>query len=122
VSASTLLALLPELGDVRDGQAAALAGVTPLNHDSGQHRGARHIAGGRPAVRRVLFYMAAVCASQRNPILAAFYQRLRANGKPDGRQTSAERHQSEIADGFEFESHLRERGDVVVSSCGWRPR
>jgi transposase len=81
VSAYTLLALMPELGAVHDHQAAALVGVAPFNHDSGQHRGQRHIAGGRPAVRRVL-YMAAVSASQHNPILTDFYQRLRRNGKP----------------------------------------
>jgi transposase len=81
VSKLTVLALMPELGQITDSQAAALAGVAPLNHDSGQYRGQRHIVGGRAAVRRVL-YMAALTASQHNPILAAFYQRLRKNGKP----------------------------------------
>lgn len=81
VCAVTVLALVPELGHVAGNQAAALAGVAPMNHDSGQYRGQRHITGGRPAVRRVL-YMAALSASQHNPILAAFYQRLRQNGKP----------------------------------------
>jgi transposase len=81
VSAFTLLALLPELGSLRDAQASALAGVAPLNRDSGQFRGQRHIHGGRAAVRRVL-YMAALAATLHNPILKAFYQRLRANGKP----------------------------------------
>jgi transposase len=81
VSAFTLLALLPELGAVSDRQAAALAGVAPFNRDSGTYRGQRHIRGGRSPVRRVL-YMAALTASHHNPILAAFYQRLRASGKP----------------------------------------
>jgi transposase len=81
VSAFTLLALLPELGTLRDGQAASLAGVAPLNRDSGQFRGQRHIHGGRGAVRRVL-YMAALTATVHNPILKAFYLRLRQNGKP----------------------------------------
>jgi transposase len=54
VTALTVLALLPELGALSDGQAAALAGVAPMNRDSGQHRGQRHIHGGRAAVRRVL--------------------------------------------------------------------
>jgi transposase len=81
VSAFTVLALLPELGRITDNQASALAGVAPLNHDSGQYRGQRHIAGGRAAVRRVL-YMAALTACRRNPILTAFYKRLRNNGKP----------------------------------------
>lgn len=80
VTALTVLALLPELGSLTDGQAAALAGVAPLNRDSGQHRGQRHIQGGRAAVRRVL-YMAALTATVHNPILKAFYTRLRAAGK-----------------------------------------
>ena len=81
VTALTVLALLPELGSLTDGQTAALAGVAPMNRDSGQHRGQRHIHGGRAAVRRVL-YMAALTATVHNPILKTFYTRLRAAGKP----------------------------------------
>ncbi len=81
VSALTVLALLPELGRVGDAQASALVGVAPLNHDSGQFRGQRHIHGGRAALRRVL-YMAALAAARHNPILKAFYLRLREKGKP----------------------------------------
>ncbi len=81
VSALTVLALLPELGRVGDAQASALVGVAPLNHDSGQFRGQRHIHGGRAALRRVL-YMAALAATRHNAILKAFYQRLRDHGKP----------------------------------------
>ncbi len=81
VTALTVLALLPELGRIGDAQASALVGVAPLNHDSGQFRGQRHIHGGRAAVRRVL-YMAALAAIRHNEILKAFYQRLRLNGKP----------------------------------------
>jgi transposase len=81
VTALTMLALLPELGKIGDAQASALVGVAPLNHDSGQFRGQRRIHGGRAAVRRVL-YMAALAAICHNPILKAFYLRLRENGKP----------------------------------------
>jgi transposase len=81
VSALTVLALLPELGRVGDAQASALVGVAPLNHDSGQFRGQRHIHGGRAALRRVL-YMAALAATRHNPILKTFYLRLRDRGKP----------------------------------------
>lgn len=81
VSALTVLALLPELGRIGDAQASALVGVAPLNHDSGQFRGQRHIHGGRAAVRRVL-YMAALAATRHNAILKAFYLRLRERGKP----------------------------------------
>jgi transposase len=76
-----LLAALPELGTLQRGQAAALAGLAPYNHDSGPQRGQRHIAHGRPLARRAL-YMAALVAARYNPVLRLFYQRLRAAGKP----------------------------------------
>ncbi|MCW5548042.1 MAG: IS110 family transposase [Opitutaceae bacterium] len=81
VTASTLLAELPELGQLTRNEAGALAGVAPINRDSGTHRGRRTIRGGRIKVRRVL-YMAATVAARFNPILKAFYQRLVAAGKP----------------------------------------
>ena len=68
VLAHTVLALIPELGQLGAPQAAALAGVAPFACDSGEHKGRRHIFGGRSAVCRVL-YMAAVSASQHNRIL-----------------------------------------------------
>jgi transposase len=80
LSAVTALALCPELGTLSRGQAAALLGVAPFNHDSGQLHGSRHIAGGRYRLRCAL-YMAALSAVRANPILRSFYQRLRANGK-----------------------------------------
>jgi transposase len=81
LTAWTLLATLPELGTLQRGQAAALAGLAPYNHDSGPKRGQRHIAHGRPAARAAL-YMAAVVASRCNPVLKPLYQRLKAAGKP----------------------------------------
>ncbi|HZL44693.1 MAG TPA: IS110 family transposase [Opitutaceae bacterium] len=81
VTASTLLAELPELGTLSRNESGALAGVAPYNRDSGEHRGRRTIRGGRVKVRRVL-YMAALVAARYNPILKAFYQRLVAAGKP----------------------------------------
>ena len=80
LSATALVALMPELGSLSATQAAALAGVAPFNRDSGQHRGQRHIAGGRSQVRSVL-YMAALVASRHNPVLKSLYLRLLANGK-----------------------------------------
>lgn len=76
----TLIALLPELGTLNRQRIAALAGVAPFNDDSGRHTGERHIAGGRTAVRTVL-YMAALVGIRHNPVLKVFYQRLRAKGK-----------------------------------------
>jgi transposase len=77
----TLLAELPELGRVSHKEIAALVGVAPLNRDSGTLRGKRLVYGGRAPVRAVL-YMAALVASKCNPVIRAFYQRLRAAGKP----------------------------------------
>ena len=77
----TLLAELPELGRLSHKQIAALVGVAPLARDSGTLRGRRLVYGGRAPVRAVL-YMAALVASRRNPVIRAFYERLRAAGKP----------------------------------------
>lgn len=81
ILAATLLAYVPELGKIKSAQLSALIGVAPHPKDSGKNRAPRHVRGGRSQVRHVL-YMAAVCAVRFNPILAAFYQRLKANGKP----------------------------------------
>jgi transposase len=81
VLAATLLAYLPELGEVADSTAASLVGVVPYAKDSGTSPKPRHIRGGRGTVRHVL-YMAALAAIRSNPILREFYQRLRAAGKP----------------------------------------
>ena len=80
ITAATVLAELPELGRISNAAASALVGVAPCNRDSGDHTGARHIAGGRKEVRGAL-YMATLSAVQYDPILKAFYQRLRAAGK-----------------------------------------
>ncbi len=81
VLAATLLAYLPELGVLEDRQIAALVGVAPHAHDSGETSHPRHAHGGRVVVRNVL-YMAAVASTQHNLILSAFYQRLLSEGKP----------------------------------------
>ncbi|MFC3713975.1 transposase [Sphingoaurantiacus capsulatus] len=72
---------MPELGHLTRTEIASLAGLAPFDRDSGQYRGQRRIAGGRPRVRRAL-YAAALPASFRwNPALVDIYTRLRANGK-----------------------------------------
>jgi transposase len=81
VLASTLLANLPELGELERKAIAALVGVAPLSRDSGRWRGQRQIWGGRAPVRAAL-YMAALVGTRFNPVLRAFYQRLLAAGKP----------------------------------------
>jgi transposase len=81
VTTATLLAGLPELGELDRRQIAALVGVAPFNRESGTWKGKRMIAGGRGWIRSVL-YMSTVVAVRRNPILKEFYERLRARGKP----------------------------------------
>ncbi len=78
--ARTLIADLPELGQLNRQQIAALVGVAPLNRDSGRLRGRRTIWGGRANVRAAL-YMAALVASRYNPAIKTFYDRLLAAGK-----------------------------------------
>jgi transposase len=80
VTAATVLAELPELGQISHQAAAALVGVAPYNRDSGDQTGARHIAGGRGVVRSAL-YMAVLSSVKHDPILKAFYTKLRAAGK-----------------------------------------
>ena len=76
----TLLAQLPELGQLNRRGIANLVGVAPLNDDSGTHHGRRFTWGGRRDVRAVL-YMATLSATRHNPLIRAFYQHLRAVGK-----------------------------------------
>jgi transposase len=75
------LAAVPELGLVSNKAAAALVGVAPFVRKSGTMIAPARIHGGRAPVRNV-FYMAAVTASRHNPVLAPFYDRLIAAGKP----------------------------------------
>lgn len=75
VLSKTLLAELPELGRVNGKQIAMLAGVAPINHDSGRQRGRRTTWGGRSQIRAVL-YMATLAATRFNPVIKAFYRRL----------------------------------------------
>jgi transposase len=76
-----LIADMPELGSLPGTKASALAGLAPMNRDSGLYRGKRKTQGGRPAVRQAL-YMAALTAARHNPAIRPFYQRLRQAGKP----------------------------------------
>jgi transposase len=77
---ATALALLPELGHLDRRQIAKLAGVAPMNRDSGQGQGKRRIRAGRAPVR-VALYMATLSAVRWDPVMRAHYQQLRARGK-----------------------------------------
>jgi transposase len=80
-TALTSIAAVPELGLISNKAAAALIGVAPFLRQSGTMNAPAHIRAGRAAVRSA-FYMAAVTASYHNPVLAPFYARLIAAGKP----------------------------------------
>ena len=81
VVAYTLMSELPELGQLNRKEIAALAGVAPMNRDSGSYRGKRRVYGGRRKVRTAL-YMSILSATQYNPIIKSMYERLVATGKP----------------------------------------
>ena len=81
LTAATLLAYVPELGQGSGKALTALVGVVPWAADSGTHRGYRAIRVGRGRVRRAL-YMAALSVIRTNTDLGWFYQRLRRWGKP----------------------------------------
>lgn len=81
VAATVLIAAMPELGRLTPKTAAALAGLAPINRDSGKARGKRMIGGGRSRVRRAL-YMAAVAAIRTRQRFAETYKAMIAKGKP----------------------------------------
>lgn len=80
VLSQTILAELPELGTLPRNKIAKLAGVAPLNDDSGKRKGKRCVWGGRASVRKVL-YMATLSAATYNPVIKEYYQRQIAAGK-----------------------------------------
>jgi len=79
--ARTLLAEVPELGELTRREIASLVGVAPFTRQSGHWKGKSMIGGGRGSARRSL-YIAALVASRHNPVLRTFYRRLLAAGKP----------------------------------------
>ena len=81
VSAAMLIAEMPELGRMTSGEAAAMTGLALIPHDSRAMRGKRVIAGGRRALRHVLF-QAALAAACHNPLLRPAAQALKIRGKP----------------------------------------
>jgi transposase len=80
ITAASLIADLPELGQLNRAQIVSLAGLAPFNHDSGKLKGKRAIGGGRVTIRNAL-YMAALSAMRCNPALKEFAQRLNQKGK-----------------------------------------
>ena len=81
ITAQTLLIRLPELQSQDRKAIAAFVGVAPMANQSGSKDRKRRIYGGRRDVRNVL-YMATLSAIRCNPVIRAFYERLRQAGKP----------------------------------------
>jgi transposase len=79
---TALAVLVPELGQISGAQAAALLGVAPYPDDSGQRHGKRQISGGREDARRALYMATLTAACRGSGVLARFYARLIAVGKP----------------------------------------
>jgi len=79
--AAGAIAWLPELGRISNKAAAARVGIAPDDDDSGEHRGERHIKGGRREIRDLLYMATLGAATHHNPVIKAYYQRLRAKGK-----------------------------------------
>ncbi len=80
-TARTMLALMPELGQMNRRQIASLAGLAPFTRESGKWKGKRFIGRGRKDARSAL-YMAALTATRCNPVIASFYTSLTSQGKP----------------------------------------
>jgi transposase len=80
-TAVAILVRMPEIGRITREQAAALVGVAPYDNDSGEHRGARRIWGGRHRLRKALYAAALAASTHWNPQLIALYKRLIAAGK-----------------------------------------
>lgn len=81
-TAAVLVGLLKELGSISNKEAAALAGLAPMNRDSGESSGKKFIQKGRHDVRRFLYFPVVGAATIHNAVLKEFYNRLIASGKP----------------------------------------
>jgi len=81
VTAAMLVTLLPELGQLTHKQIAKLVGVAPMADQSGTIDAPRHCVAGRGDVRTRL-YLPTLTATRCNPVIKAFFNRLRAKGKP----------------------------------------
>lgn len=82
ITACAILADLPELGTLNRREIASLAGVAPMNNDSGKMHGKRSICGGRSYLRSVLYFATLAAVRCRNHLIKPFYDRLIAAGKP----------------------------------------
>jgi transposase len=82
VISAVLLVHLPELGELRRAQVCALAGLAPMNRDSGSKIGRAHICGGRSIVRTMLFLAAVSNQRHRSSPYKDSFRAHRERGKP----------------------------------------
>lgn len=82
ILATTLLADMPELGQVSPKVAAALIGVAPHARQSGASTRPGRCAGGRKHLRDIAYMGVLAAIKAKDPILEPFYARLRSKGKP----------------------------------------
>ena len=80
-SAMMILAECPELGTLNRKEIASLAGLAPMNRDSGMVQGKRFIQKGRKHLRNVL-YMVVLSGQRHNVSLQKLFQRFKEKGKP----------------------------------------
>jgi len=76
-----LMAHMPEIGTLSGKAVAKLSGLAPIARDSGKKTGKRPVRGGREPVRSVLYIVAEI-VRRHDPDFKAFYETLRAAGKP----------------------------------------
>lgn len=93
ITAVTVLAEMPELGQLNRQEVAALAGLAPFNRDSGKKHGKRRIFGGRKGVRRVL-YRACLSAARCNPVIRSPCDPLHVHTIDEQRKVIQGRHDS----------------------------
>jgi len=112
ITARTILLECPELGTLTGKEVGSLAGLAPMNHDSGAYRGQKKIRGGRRRLRHCL-YMAAVASIRCNPVISAFYYRLREKKKGKVAITACMRKMLVC-----FNAMIRQKSDWVAKAGG----
>lgn len=123
---AAFLALMPELGQISNKQAASLVGVAPFNNQSVDTDNPRSIYGGRRRLRSAI-YMAALSASIHNDSIRAFYLRLIANKKPPMVALIAVARKlvgianARMRDAFHEKGNKGEEGGAVAPKP-WKPR
>jgi transposase len=80
-TAIMLLCNLRELGTLSKKQIIGLAGLAPINNDSGVFKGKRSVRGGRKDIRSNLYMPILGAATQHNKRLKLFYNHLVNSGK-----------------------------------------